>query len=81
MRTLLVAMAVAAFGLAACGDRQQLGEGKRSYQGKPDNQPWNNEPLAGEYRGGKWSKGDRASWETEIKARQLMQHEHKRIGQ
>jgi hypothetical protein len=80
MRALLVAM-VFAFGLAACGDRQQIAQGTRSYQGKPDSEPWNNEPLAAEYRGGKWTKGDRASWETDIKARQLAQHEYKRIEQ
>ena len=78
-KTLLLLIAV--FVLGACGQREQLAEGPRSYQGKPDNQPWNNEPLAAEYHGGKWTKGDRASWETDIKARQLTQHEYKRIGQ
>ena len=81
MRALLVAMVAAAFGLAACGDREQIAEGKRSYQGKPDSEPWNNEPLAAEYRGGKWITGERASWESDIKARQLTQHEYKRIEQ
>lgn len=77
MRWLLVAVAVA--GLAACGEREQIAEGKRSYQGKLDSNPWDNEPLA--YGGGKWSKGDRASWETQIKNRQLGQNEYKRIYQ
>jgi hypothetical protein len=49
------------------------------YQGKPDTRAWDNAPLASEQRGGKWTKGDRASWETDIKNRQLAQHEHKRI--
>ena len=49
------------------------------YQGKPDTRPWENSPLA--YESGKWSKGDKASWENQIKARQLGQHEHKRIYQ
>jgi hypothetical protein len=80
MRAVLLVV-IAAFAIAACGDREQIAEGKRSYQGKPDSQPWDNEPLAAEYRGGKWSKGDRASWETDIKARQLAQHEYKRIEQ
>ena len=79
MRALLVAMVAAAFGLAACGDREQIAEGKRSYQGKRDSQPWDNEPLAD--GSAKWSKGDRASWESGIKARQLTQHEYKRIEQ
>ena len=54
-------------GLAACGDREQLAEGPRSYQGKPDTAAWGN--------------GDRATWEAGIKARQLTQHEYKRIEQ
>ena len=80
MRVLLLSV-IAAFVLAACGDREEIAEGKRSYQGKPDSQPWNNEPLAAQYRGGKWTRGDRASWEADIKARQLTQDEYKRIDQ
>jgi hypothetical protein len=68
-----------AFGIAACGEREQVAESKRGYQGKHDGQPWDNEPLA--YGSGKWSKGDRTSWETQIKTRQLGQHEDKRIYQ
>jgi len=67
------------FALSACGEREQVAEGKRSYQGKRDGKPWDNEPLA--YGSGKWSKGDRTSWETQIKSRQLGQHEDKRIYQ
>ena len=67
------------FTLAACGEREQVAESKRGYQGKHDSQPWDNEPLA--YGSGKWSKGDRTSWETQIKTRQLGQHEDKRIYQ
>jgi hypothetical protein len=48
------------------------------YQGKPDTQPWANAPVDERY---KWTKGDRTSWETQIKDRQLAQHEHKRIYQ
>ena len=70
---------IALAGLAGCGDREQIAENPRSYQGKPDNAAWNNEPLAAEHHGGKWTKGDRASWEADIKARQLTQHEYKRI--
>ena len=43
-----------------------------------DTAAWNNEPLA---NGPKWTKGDRASWEEQIKKRQLAQHEHRRIYQ
>jgi hypothetical protein len=70
---------VAFFGLAACGEREQVVVYKQGkYQGKPDARPWDNEPLA---YGGKWTKGDRTSWENQIKARQLGQHEDKRIYQ
>ena len=49
------------------------------YQGKPDGQPWDNAPLV--YESAKWTKGDKTSWETQIKTRQLGQHEYKRIYQ
>ena len=76
----LVIISSLLLGVAACGEREQVVVYKQGkYQGKPDNQPWNNEPLA--YGSGKWSKGDRTSWETQIKARQLGQHEDKRIYQ
>ena len=78
MRALVLMVAV--FGLAACGEREQVVNYKQGkYQGKPDGQPWDSAPLA--YESAKWTKGDRTSWETQIKARQLGQHEHKRIYQ
>jgi len=67
------------FTLSACGEREQVAESKRGYQGKRDSQPWDNDPLA--YGSGKWSKGDRTSWETQIKTRQLSQNEDRRIYQ
>jgi len=80
---------IAALALAACGERDQepaVGQsGEKRYQGKRDTKPWDNDPLAlaaqSTAGGGKWTKGDRASWETQIKARQLGQHEDKRIYQ
>jgi hypothetical protein len=51
------------------------------YQGKPDTRSWDNAPLAAEQRGGTWTTGDRMSWETQIKNRQLAQNEYKRIEQ
>jgi hypothetical protein len=78
MRKILFFVCVV-FALSACGEREQVAESKRGYQGKHDTQPWDNDPLA--YGSGKWSKGDRTSWETQIKARQLGQHEDKRIYQ
>lgn len=78
MKRLLLLIAV--FGLTACSEPEQVVVYKQGkYQGKPDAQPWNSEPLA--YENAKWTKGDRASWETQIKTRQLAQHEHKRIYQ
>ena len=77
----VVALGFAA-GLAACGEREQISEpqSEKRYQGKRDGKPWENEPLAGQ-PGGKWTRGDRGSWETQIKTRQLVQHEDKRIYQ
>jgi hypothetical protein len=81
MRTALLVM-VALFGLAACGEREQVVVYKQGkYQGKPDGLPWNSDSPVVELRGGKWTKGDRNSWEEQIKNRQLAQHEHKRIYQ
>ena len=80
MRTVLLLIAV--LGLAACGERDQVVVYKQGkYQGKPDGLPWNSDSPIAELRGGKWTKGDRASWEDQIKQRQLAQHEHKRIYQ
>jgi len=84
MKALFAAIAAIglAAGLAACGEQEQVVVYKQGkYQGKPDSRPWDNAPLTAEYRGGNWTKGDRASWETQIKSRQLGQHEHKRIYQ
>ena len=83
MRRLALGTAIsAALFLAGCGESEQVVVYKQGkYQGKPDTQAWDNAPLAAEQRGGKWTRGDRASWETEIKNRQLAQHEHKRIYQ
>lgn len=72
----------AALTLSACGEAEQVIVYKQGqYQGKRDTRPWDNEPLAQEYRGGKWVKGNRTSWEEQIKQRQLAQHEDKRIYQ
>ena len=71
---------ILSFGLAGCGEKEQVVFYKQGkYQGKPDSRPWDNDPLS--YGSAKWSKGDRASWESQIKARQLGQHEDKRIYQ
>ena len=84
MRGVGVAVAlVAALGLAGCMEVEQTATAQKSgkYQGKPDTQPWNNEPLAYGSNMPRWSRGDRTSWETQIKNRNLVQHEDKRIYQ
>lgn len=83
MSRLLLVFAVLGFALAGCGegDQQVVVYKQGKYQGKPDTQPWNNEPPIAELKGGRWDKGNQASWEESIKQRQLAQHEHKRIYQ
>lgn len=77
---IVILTALAVLSLAACGEREQIAEFKRGkYQGKPDTPSWNNAPLG--YESGKWTQGDRTSWEEQIKNRQLAQHEYKRIYQ
>jgi len=80
-RTLIVAvLACAAFGLAACGERpQEMAQKPRGYQGKPDTNPWDNDPTASRYTTSKWTKGDKASWEDALKQRALSQNEYNRV--
>ncbi len=81
MRHILL-LAIASVGLAACGEQAQVTQYQQGkYQGKPDTRAWDNEPAAAALRGGKWTKGNRESWEETIKSRQLAQHEHRRIYQ
>jgi len=78
----VVAAALFAVGLGACGEKSQVVVYKQGkYQGKPDGRPWENDSPIAELRGGKWTKGDRNSWEEQIKHRQLAQHEDTRINQ
>ena len=65
MRALL--LLAAALALAACGEQEQVVVYKQGkYQGKPDTPSW--------------GTGDRVAWETALKARQLTQHEYRRIS-
>ena len=74
MRRLLLVAAVVAFG--GCMEVEQTVSEKQIGQTvKRDTMPWNNEPLA---NGPKWTKGDRNSWEEQIKTRQLAQNERSR---
>lgn len=81
-RVLVVAVAVS-FGTTACMEVEQASTGQKQgkYQGKPDGKPWDNTPLAVGAGDAKWTKGDKVSWETQIKARNDGQNEYKRIGQ
>ena len=83
MKRVLAVLVLAAFGLAACTEREQViqPQSEKRYQGKRDGKPWDNDAPVAELRGGKWTKGNQASWEEQIKVRQLAQHEHKRIYQ
>ena len=69
-RWLLVAAAAALpFVAAGCGEKVTVTVYKQGqYQGKPDNQPWDNEQY----------KGDKVAWEKAVKARNLGQDEYTR---
>ena len=73
-RLLLVAALIA---LGGCMEVEQtISEKQIGQTVKRDTAPWTNEPLA---QGPKWTKGDRTSWEEQIKNRQLhSQHEFTR---
>jgi hypothetical protein len=81
-RTVLIGLAAAfaALTLSACMEVEQTVTAEQRQAGstvKRDTAAWNNEPLA---NGPKWNKGDRNSWEEQIKKRQLAQNESVRIG-
>ena len=78
MRRLLLALA--ALSLAGCMEVEQASTPAQQagQTVKRDTAAWNNEALS---NGPKWNKGDRTSWEEQIKKRQLSQHEDRRIYQ
>jgi hypothetical protein len=70
-RTIVIAAAAVAAGLAGCGETQQVVVYKQGkYQGKPDAKPYENETFA----------NDKAKWEGAIKARNQYQNEYRRTG-
>ena len=72
---------IALLGLAGCMEVEQTSVAAKQQAGqtvKRDTPAWNNEPLAS---GPKWTKGNRVSWEEQIKKRQLAQSENLRIYQ
>ena len=73
MRTVAIAVAaaVAALGLSACGEKPSVTVYKQgTYQGKPDNRPWESAPFS----------GNQAEWDKAIKARNIGQNEYVRVG-
>ncbi|MGH8682290.1 MAG: hypothetical protein ACREVP_12405 [Burkholderiales bacterium] len=80
-RIVIVALAsIAALGLAGCGDQpQELAQKDRSYQGKPDSNPWDTDSSTVLHTTSKWTKGDRASWDAAISTRALNQNEYVRV--
>jgi hypothetical protein len=78
MRRVLLLGVLAA--LAGCMEVEQANapERRAGQTVRSDTPAWDNEPLAG---GPKWVKGDRTSWEEQIKKRQLAQNESRRISQ
>lgn len=81
MKRRQVVLVVALLALGGCMEMEQTSKTAAKQPGqtvRSDTTPWSNEPLA---MGPKWTKGDRASWEEQIKKRQLAQHEDRRINQ
>ena len=83
MRATVLAALVLALGASGCMEVEQTATGQKQgkYQGKPDGKPWENDPLLIGAANAKWTKGDKVTWETQIKARNDSQNEYKRIGQ
>ena len=66
---ILAAVAALTWAVAGCGEKPGVTVYKQGqYQGKPDQQPWDNEQF----------KGDKLAWETAIKARNDIQNERTR---
>ena len=72
MRRLMVVAIAAGLAVigAGCGEKTAVTVYKQGqYQGKPDQQPWNNDQF----------KGDKTAWEIAIKARNDNQNEYSRL--
>jgi hypothetical protein len=71
---------LAAVGLGACGERDQVTVYKQGkYQGKPDTKPWENGPESSLYTTSQWDQGNKTSWEAAVKTRNLAQNEYNRV--
>ena len=74
----IAAVALLALGAAGCGERDQTTQYRDGkYRGKSDTRPWDNAALA--TSPGAWAKGDRDSWEAEMRTRLRSQNEYRRI--
>ena len=68
---LVIATLFAVLTLSACGEKAPVTVYKQgTYQGKPDNRPWESAPFS----------GNQAEWEKSIKARNIGQNEYVRVG-
>ena len=70
MKRLIISAACAAlaWGVAGCGEQQVTVYKQGQYQGKPDQQPWDNDLF----------KGDKLAWEQAIRRRNDIQNEYTR---
>lgn len=70
MRALALVLLTSAFALSACGEKPQVTVYKQgTYQGKPDNVPWQSAPF----------NNNQVEWQKTIKARNGAQNEYLRI--
>jgi hypothetical protein len=70
MRKIVIALVLAAAGLAGCGEKSNVTVYKQGkYQGKPDNVPWQGTPF----------NNNEVEWEKAIKARSNAQNEYLRM--
>jgi hypothetical protein len=69
--TFLALAAIAALGLAGCGESQQEAVKTGKYQGKPDTAPWDSPQFGGK----------QAEWERAIQTRTQNQNEYVRTQQ
>jgi hypothetical protein len=66
-----IAVAIAAAGLAGCGEKPNVTLHKQGqYQGKPDNVPWQSAPF----------NNNKVEWEKAITARNERQNEYARMN-
>ncbi|HEU4622975.1 MAG TPA: hypothetical protein VFS42_12200 [Burkholderiaceae bacterium] len=71
---LFALLAISTVALAGCGEYQHSLDAKeRKYAGRIDTQPWKGEAPAAQ---GRFTAGDKASWESALRARAQNQNEY-----